>query len=238
MIIDHLPAMDATIERRIFVTYRADPDAVRPLVPERYDLRLTDGWAIGGVCLLRLGNTRPRHMPRWVGVSSENAAHRISIVGPDGEPAIWSPRRDTDSHLTARLGRTLYPSAPGTARFDIGQDDERFNVQAVDADGHTVASIDATRTDALATTSVFADVAALDDYYRSTRHGYSPTSDPESDGCITVDFEQGEITPLAVRRSHSTVFDPLVAAGSAALDHVVLMRQLSSTWQFGRRTAS
>ena len=74
-----LPRITSEIERRLLVNYRADPDVVARLLPEPFRPQLADGAAVVGICLIRLGATRPVGFPRWIGLRSENAAHRIAV---------------------------------------------------------------------------------------------------------------------------------------------------------------
>ena len=74
-----LPALRATIGRRILVNYRIDPDALSGLLPDPFEPRTVDGYAIGGVCCIRLVNVRPKGIPESLGVASENAAHRFGV---------------------------------------------------------------------------------------------------------------------------------------------------------------
>jgi hypothetical protein len=41
--------------------------------------QLVHGWAVAGICLIRLGRLRPSRVPSAVGLRSENAAHRIAV---------------------------------------------------------------------------------------------------------------------------------------------------------------
>jgi len=56
VIIDRI---DCTIERRLLVNYRIDPDVVAAQLPEPFQPQLHSGWAVGGVCFIRLASTRP-----------------------------------------------------------------------------------------------------------------------------------------------------------------------------------
>jgi hypothetical protein len=62
------------IERRLLVNYRVAPEVAARLLPPGLRAQLVDGWAVAGICLLRLGELRPPHAPRILGRRSENAA--------------------------------------------------------------------------------------------------------------------------------------------------------------------
>src|SRR5687768_3130652 len=74
-----LPQVQGMIERRILINYRADSALISPILPAPLRPKLVRGVAIVGICLIRLAQVRPRWVPRLLGVSSENAAHRIAV---------------------------------------------------------------------------------------------------------------------------------------------------------------
>ncbi len=50
-----LPVIAGTIERRILVNYRVDPDTIQPLIPAPLRPQIRQGYALAGICLIRLG---------------------------------------------------------------------------------------------------------------------------------------------------------------------------------------
>ena len=55
---------------------------------------------MAGICLIRLRHIRPRVLPWWMGISSENAAHRIAVQWEsEGQvrEGVYVVRRDTSS---------------------------------------------------------------------------------------------------------------------------------------------
>src|SRR4051794_8558964 len=99
--------MSGEIERRLLVNYRVDPAALAGLLPTGLRPQLVDGQAAAGICLIRLGSLRPKGLPAWVGITTENAAHRIAVEWDDKDgtrTGVFIPRRDSDSRLTVLLG--------------------------------------------------------------------------------------------------------------------------------------
>lgn len=76
------PPIRATIERRILVNYRVEPDALAATLPPPFRPVLVGGFGIGGICLIRLGDVRPAGLPAALGLTTENAAHRIAVTPP------------------------------------------------------------------------------------------------------------------------------------------------------------
>ena len=98
-LIMRFPKVHGIIRRRLLVNFRVEPDVIQRHLQQSRP-KLHDGQAIAGICLIRLENIRPKRVPRILGLSSENAAHRIAVVWEDsGEmrEGVYIPRRDTSS---------------------------------------------------------------------------------------------------------------------------------------------
>ena len=78
-------AIDCTIERRLLINYRIDPEVAERHIPAPFRPLVVSGWAVGGVCLIRLGHLRPAHLPGAVGLTTENAAHRFAVEWDDDQ---------------------------------------------------------------------------------------------------------------------------------------------------------
>ena len=76
-----------------------------------------------GICLIRLEQLRPAGFPTVLGLSSENAAHRIAVEWNDGtgvpREGVFIPRRDTDSLLNRLAGGRIFPGEHHPARFSV-----------------------------------------------------------------------------------------------------------------------
>lgn len=92
--------MVGTIDRRLLINYRVDPDVLARLLPEPFEPQMVRGAGLAGICLIRLSDLRPTGAPAALGVTTENAAHRIAVEWDDGEGrrhGVYIPRRDTSS---------------------------------------------------------------------------------------------------------------------------------------------
>ncbi|HXT52418.1 MAG TPA: DUF2071 domain-containing protein, partial [Thermoanaerobaculia bacterium] len=96
-----IPVIRGVIERRILVNFRVDPAALAAVLPEPLRPKLVGGYGIGGICLIRLRDIRPRLVPKAFGIRSDNAAHRIAVEWPGGGEGVYVPRRDTNSRLNS-----------------------------------------------------------------------------------------------------------------------------------------
>jgi hypothetical protein len=80
-----LPVLCGIIERRMLVNYRVDPAVLAATLPPPFRPKLHRGYGAAGICLIRLRRVRPRFVPSWLGISSENAAHRAAVEWDEGE---------------------------------------------------------------------------------------------------------------------------------------------------------
>ena len=113
-----LPTVHGIIGRRLLVNFRAEPEVVQRHLPSPFRPKLHDGRAVAGICLIRLEDIRPRWFPRMLGLSSENAAHRIAVLWDDdngSHEGVYIPRRDTGS---ATIHERVFKTTPSRG-FDL-----------------------------------------------------------------------------------------------------------------------
>ena len=135
-----IPVIRGIIERRILVNFRVDPDALKRVLPEPFRPKLIGGVGMAGICLIRLKHIRPNFLPAFVGISSENAAHRIAVQWESGgrtQEGVYVLRRDTSSRLNSAAGGRLFPGIHHHARFDVQEQDDRYCVIMDSDDGET-----------------------------------------------------------------------------------------------------
>ena len=77
------PAIRAVMDRRLLVNYRVDPDLLASFLPAPFRPALVGGYGIAGICLIRLSRVRPAGVPAKLGLTSENAAHRVAVCWDD-----------------------------------------------------------------------------------------------------------------------------------------------------------
>ena len=134
-----LPTIQGIIKRRILVNYRADAKIIQNILPKGFRPKLHKGNAIAGICLIRLEHIRPRFMPEFIGMSSENAAHRIAVLweNEDGETneGVYVPRRDTDSFINSAVGGKLFPGEHNKANFEVSETENKIDFAMQSNDG-------------------------------------------------------------------------------------------------------
>jgi hypothetical protein len=228
------PALDAEIERRLLINYRADPDVVTRLLPAPFRPDVVNGWAVVGICLIRLGAVRPHGWPRALGLRSENAAHRIAVEW-DGEAGlergVYIPRRDSSALTNVLVGGRLYPGAHQRADFDVHETATTFHVGFTARDGSAGVDVQATLADAL-DSRIFTDLAEASAFFRGGSAGLSPGHGGRSLEGLRLETDHWAVEPLTVTSSTSSFFAdrhrfPL---GSVELDCGLLMRHIPVTW--------
>ena len=125
-----LKRIDTVVERRLLINWRVCPDVAATRVPPPFEPQIVNGYAIVGLCLIRLGSTRPSGLPTWTGVSTENVAHRIAVQRATStgiERGVYIPRRDTDSWLTVAAAGRVFPGAHHRASFTVNENDGRYD---------------------------------------------------------------------------------------------------------------
>ncbi len=230
-----IPVIRGVIDRRILVNYRVDPAALARLLPPPFRPKLIHGAAMAGVCLIRLKHVRPCFVPSWLGISSENAAHRIAVEWDEGgerREGVYIPRRDTSSRLNALAGGRLFPGVHRHARFEVRERDDHYRVALDSDDGRTHLVVEGVVASELPASSVFRSLAEASEFFRRGSLGYSATATPGLfDGLELRSFDW-RVRPLAVTAAESSFFGDrgMFPAGSAELDCALLMRGVEHEW--------
>ncbi|MCB0995992.1 MAG: DUF2071 domain-containing protein, partial [Acidimicrobiales bacterium] len=200
------PTLAGTIERRLLVNYRADPDVVRPHLPDGFTPDVVRGHAIIGICLIEL-RIRPAGLPRRVGFRSFNGAHRYAVIAPDGQPAVYIPRRDTNSTLVALAGGRIFPGSHHRARVVASEDHRRLTVALHSRDDEVRVVVAARLADRLPPNSVFSDAATASAFFERANVGYSATPRVDCLDAVALETTNWSVTPLTIDRAESTYFD-------------------------------
>lgn len=231
-----IPTIQGIIRRRILLNYRVDPGVVQKVLPEIFRPKLVDGYAIAGICLIRLEAIRPKGMPAILGVASENSAHRIAVEWEDGDETkegVFVPRRDTNSRLNALAGGRIFPGVHHHSRFTVNDENGQISLQ-VDAEDTETALVDLSvrETDEIEPGSIFDSLEASSQFFEAGCIGYS--SRPDScilDGLL-LEVKDWRVSALKVDHVRSAYFDDknLFPAGSIEFDHALLMRDIPHEW--------
>ena len=174
-----IPIIRGIIDRRILVNFRVDPQVLAKVLPPPFRPKLVNGKGMAGVCLIRLKNIRPRFLPSFLGISSENAAHRIAVEwDQDGKirEGVFIPRRDTSSRLNTLLGGRLFPGEHNHAAFRVEEKDDHYRVALDSDDGKTHLLVDGHLAQDVPAKSIFGSLKEASDFFERGALGYSVTS--------------------------------------------------------------
>jgi hypothetical protein len=230
-----IPTVRGIIDRRILVNFRVDAALLARLLPAPFRPKLVNRAGLAGVCLIRLKHIRPRFLPPFLGVSSENAAHRIAVEWEDhGElrEGVFIPRRDTSSRLNTLAGGRLFPGVHHHAAFRVQEHDDRYRVELNSDDRRTHLLVEGQVAEELPPTSAFGSLKEASDFFERGSLGYSATAQPgQFDGLELRSFDW-RVRPLAVERVESSFFEDraLFPPGSVEFDCALLMRGIEHEW--------
>lgn len=232
-----LGKITGTIERRILVNFRIDPDVAAKALPSPFRPQFVQGWAIGGICMIRLRSVRPSWLPEALGFSSENAAHRFAVEWDEnGETkmGVYIPRRDTSSRLNEIAGGRLFPGHHGYAEFDVEEDHPHYKVGLASSDKVVKVLVKGTIKDSLPEGSAFEDLEHATEFFRTGSLGYS--QDPGNDHFdgLELDLPTWNLEILDVEEWVSSYFanKEMFPEGSVELDSAYLMRDAEHEWHF------
>jgi hypothetical protein len=230
------PPLRAWMERRLLVNYRVDPEVLAAIVPAPFRPALVDGHGMAGICLIRLGAIRPAGLPAAIGLTSENAAHRVAVCwdGPDGPvTGVYVPRRDTSSRLAALAGGRVFPGWQHHARFQVHEERGRYRVEVDSRDGSVRIVIDAQVADTVMPGSVFSGLDEASRFFRCAPVGYAATPTAGVFDGVHLGMDGWGLRPVHVDQAFSSFFGDLARfpAGTAILDSAFLMSGLATTWR-------
>lgn len=230
-----LPTIQGIIRRRILANFRLDPEVMQRQLPARFTPKLHEGYAVAGICLIRLEHIRPKLLPEIVGLSSENAAHRVAVLWEeDGatREGVFISRRDTDSKLNQLLGGRIFPGEHHQASFDVAESDTKIKLSLRSADEDVAVEIEAEMSEQLPPTSIFSSLAEASSFFEGGALGYSVTGDANRLDGLRLDTKQWRVRPLAVKSVYSSYFfdEARFPKGSIEFDHALIMRDVAHEW--------
>jgi hypothetical protein len=225
-------SVDSTIERRLLVNYRIDPEVVAKRLPRPLRPQLVRGHAVGGVCFIRLGDLRPVHTPSAIGLQTENVAHRFAVEWDDPtgtNVGVYVPRRDSDSWLTALGGGRIFPGKHHRARFAVEERDLETSIIVTSLDRQLRLAVKALPVDEIGG-GLFHSTAEAIDFFRRGCLGLSPHGSGLS--AVRLQCERWTATPMRVQHMSSSLFEDLAQfpQGTCELDGALLMRNLPARW--------
>ena len=230
-----IPTIQGIIDRRVLVNFRVDADVLARVCPAPFRPQTIGGFGIAGICLIRLKNIRPKGLPTFLGISSENAAHRIAVewnAGTETRSGVYITRRDTSSVLNTLAGGRIFPGVHHRARFDVLESNDKYRVVMDSFDASAHVSVDSRTTDQWPSDSVFANVTECSKFFESGSVGYSPANSANDFDGLELRTDDWQVQPLSIKKVRSSFFNDhdLFPKGSVEFDNALLMRGVPHEW--------
>ena len=231
-----MPEVHGIIRRRLLVNFRVDAEVMQRALPSPFRPKLYGGYAVAGICLIRLENIRPRRFPRLLGVSSENAAHRVAVVWDSGEATregVFIPRRDSGSLLNYVAGGRIFPGEHHRARFNVSDDGNHLALVMESADRKVRVEVRGTTASALPATSVFPLLGEASDFFKAGSLGYSATHEARRLDGISLHTPNWSVAPFEIEHVYSSYFSnpELFPSGTVKFDCALVMRDVAHEWR-------
>lgn len=228
-----IPTIHGYIDRRILMNFTADPEVVKKIVPAPFRPQIYKDKAIVGICLIRLKNIKPKGLPDFVGVSSENGAHRIAIEWDEAgviKSGVYIPRRDTSLKLNTLLGGRLFPGKHHHAKFNVEERNGNYHIDFRSSD-NTKILIDASETNLFSSKSIFETLNNASSFFKNGDLGYSANKN-KFDG-LRLKAYKWEVKPLEVLHARSSFFEneEIFPKGSVIFDNALLMVNIEHEWK-------
>lgn len=187
---------------------------------------------ITGICLIEL-RVRPSWAPSFVGVRSQNGAHRVAVTLPDSSPGVYVPRRDTDARLNVAVGGRLFPGVQNLASFEVDDRGHGVAITLTSNDDSTRLHVDTVVADDIPSSSVFDNLTHVSSFFEAGGLGYSDTASANCYDGLELVTENWSVSPLTVLKASSSFFDDTThfPAGSTEIDNALLMRNINHTWR-------
>lgn len=229
-----VPKIKGIIDRRILINYAIDSKVLENFLPKPFKPKLINGKGVAGICLIRLKEIRPKGLPKQIGISSENGAHRIAVEWLENgqlKEGVYIPRRDTSSKLNSLAGGRIFPGVHHLADFTIDESDGNYQV-AFKSDDETTLSIKAKESNTWNKNSLFKNLNEVSDFFEKGSIGYSPAKNEKEFDGLKLDAYNWKVSILEVDEVQSSFFDnkSIFPKGSVTFDNALLMQNIEHEW--------
>ena len=230
-----LPTIQGVIRRRILANFRVDAEVMQREIPSRFRPKTHNGFAVAGICLIRLEHIRPKMTPEIIGLNSENAAHRVAVIwdeGCDVREGVFIVRRDSNSRISHLLGGRLFPGEHHEAAFSIAESESEISLQMESRDASVKVEIEGSIASDLPESSIFKSLAESSYFFEGGSLGYSVTSDSGRLDGLRLQTDEWRVEPLEVSRISSSYFSnrEKFPTGAIEFDHALIMRDIKHEW--------
>lgn len=227
-----IPTIHGYIDRRILINFTADPNVIEKIIPAPFRPKIYKEKAIVGICLIRLKDLKPKGLPNFIGLNSENGAHRIAVEwDEDGEikTGVYIPRRDTSSKFNTLVGGRLFPGAHFLANFNVLESKGNYHIDFTSSD-NTGILINAHESKQFSNNSIFENIENASSFFKNGDLGYSPIKNKFQG--LRLKAYRWEVKPLEVTKVKSSYFEDekIFPRGSVIFDNALLMTNIEHEW--------
>ena len=230
-----LPTIQGVIRRRILANFRIDPAIIQAQIPPRFRPKLQNGFAVAGICLIRLEHIRPQRMPEIIGINSENAAHRVAVVWEEKNEThegVFISRRDTNSQINHLLGGRIFPGEHHAAKFTVKESKNEIKLSMKSKDGEVAVDVEGVLGDSMPSGSIFASLGEASKFFEGGALGFSVTHNPARLDGLELRTKEWRVEPLSIVNVYSSYFADKrkFPTGSIEFDHALIMRNVCHQW--------
>lgn len=230
-----LPVITGQLDRRILLNYRFDAESLRKFLPAPFEPRIHKDRGIGGICMIRFHDLRPRHVPGALGIDSENAAHRIAVTWPQRESrqeGVFIPQRDTASAFNHWAGGKIFPGIFQRSTFKVVETPGHYHVEIAYPGKDPHVAFDGEETADFSKSSIFASLEEASDFFAKGAVGYSPSRDRSHFQGMELRLLEWHISPLKINKAFVRLYEDgnTFPKGSVELDSAMVMRRLKHEW--------
>jgi len=227
-----IPKIKGIIDRRILINYRVDKEVLESYLPKPFSPKLVNGKGVAGICLIRLQEIRPKGLPKLIGISSENGAHRIAVEWIEDrelKEGVFIPRRDTSSKLNSIAGGKIFPGTHHLAKFTVNEFNGKYEVGFLSRDNTTL-HIKARETNTWNEESIFENLECVSEFFENGSVGYSPNN--KTFVGLKLKTKSWKVSLLEVGSVHSSFFENknIFPHGSVNFDNAFLMKNIEHDW--------
>jgi hypothetical protein len=174
-------------------------------------------------------------LPEIVGISSENAAHRIAVLWNESgisQEGVFIPRRDTNSQINQLLGGRVFPGEHHKAEFKVDESDSEIAISMKSEDGDVSVEVIGRISEELPQTSIFRSLAETSSFFERGALGYSITRDAKRLDGLRLETKEWRVQALEVEKVYSSYFadETKFPKGSVEFDHALIMRNIAHEW--------
>lgn len=228
-----IPTIHGVIDRRMLINFTVEPQFIETILPKPFRPKLYKGKAIAGICLIRLKDIKPKGLPNFIGVNSENAAHRIAVEWEENgviKEGVYIPRRDTSLRLNSLVGGRVFPGKHYFAKFNVKEENNFYHLDFTSSDDTRI-EIDAKKCTEYNSNSIFGTLEEVSNFFEKGSVGYSPNKNDFED--LKLETYNWEMEPLEVLHVKSSFFEDetIFPKGSVQFDNAVLMTNIEHEWK-------